>query len=55
MLHLAHVVQRFIVMTNASGPWGVLGYAYDAVGNRILESFDSRGTITEQVTGYETT
>src|SRR6202030_3900869 len=42
-------------LEHASGPWGVLGYAYDAVGNRILESLDSSGTVTEQVTGYEAT
>ena len=42
-------------LEHASGPWGVLSYAYDAVGNRILESLDCSGTITEQVTGYEAT
>jgi len=52
-MHFARVVQRFIVMMNASGPWGVPGYRSDAVGNRILESRDSGGTITEQVTGNE--
>ena len=41
-------------LENASGPWGVLGYAYDAVGNRILESLYSGGTATEQVTSHET-
>ncbi|WP_316233816.1 RHS repeat-associated core domain-containing protein [Bradyrhizobium sp. SZCCHNPS2010] len=40
-------------LEHAAGPWGVLGYAYDPVGNRILESYDSRGTVTEQVTDYE--
>lgn len=42
-------------LENASGPWGALGYAYDAVGNRILESLYSSGTVTEQVTSHETT
>ncbi|WP_315716585.1 MULTISPECIES: RHS repeat-associated core domain-containing protein [unclassified Bradyrhizobium] len=42
-------------LENASGPWGVLGYAYDAVGNRMFESYASRGTVTEQITQYEAT
>jgi RHS repeat-associated protein len=33
----------------------VHGYAYDAVGNRILESLDSSGTVTVQMTSHETT
>ncbi|BAM91986.1 exported hypothetical protein [Bradyrhizobium oligotrophicum S58] len=42
-------------LERATGPWGVFAYAYDSVGNRVLESYDSRGTVTEQVTDYETT
>ncbi|WP_334364372.1 RHS repeat-associated core domain-containing protein [Bradyrhizobium sp. AZCC 1578] len=41
-------------LENASGPWGVLGYAYDAVGNRTLEFLNNSGTVTEQVTNHET-
>ncbi len=41
-------------LENATGSWGVLTYAYDAVGNRILESYNSQGVATDRVTSYET-